>query len=302
MQLHTHTHTHTHTEHALFSFPHLEHSYSHLMEKEMATHSSVLAWKMSWTEETGRPPSVESQRVRHNWAYTHIHTWAHQCSIQTPDQQEPPSQPLSQPCRGWYLIRSLHAHIPDHWWHRPWRVNPGASSPLRTVVLNQAWVFSQETLCLSLLNGGLGGGKGPAGIYCVEPGILLNILQCTSQPLMGQDWETLPCRIRGQLSWPQQLANKLLEADSSVTAGHGLYHRIPPLDTTVVGRERPPYRAPRAGSCLTLGNELSEETHVLTKQKILLGKGTRVESSRVREPRRTALLRGSQCRVLWWWD
>ena len=41
--------------------------------------------------------------------------------------------------------------------------------------------------------------------------------------------------------------------------------------------------------CLTLGNELSEETHVLTKQEILLGKGTRGESSRVREPRRTAL-------------
>ena len=43
------------------------------------------------------------------------------------------------------------------------------------------------------------------------------------------------------------------------------------------------------GSCLTLGNELSEETHLLTKQEILLGKGTWVESSRVREPRRTAL-------------
>ena len=41
--------------------------------------------------------------------------------------------------------------------------------------------------------------------------------------------------------------------------------------------------------CLTLRNELSEETHLLTKQEILLGKGTRVESSRVREPRRTAL-------------
>ena len=32
---------------------------------------------------------------------------------------------------------------------------------------------------------------------------------------------------------------------------------------------------------------------MLTKQEILLGKGTRVESSRVREPRRTALPRGS---------
>ena len=53
------------------------------------------------------------------------------------------------------------------------------------------------------------------------------------------------------------------------------------------------------GSCLTLGNELSEETHVLTKQEILLGKGTRVESSRVREPRRTALPHGLQSLVLW---
>ena len=54
-------------------------------------------------------------------------------------------------------------------------------------------------------------------------------------------------------------------------------------------RKGDPFQGPKLGSCLTLGNELSEETHVLTKQEILLGKGTRVESSRVREPRRTAL-------------
>ena len=50
-----------------------------------------------------------------------------------------------------------------------------------------------------------------------------------------------------------------------------------------------PFQGPKLGSCLTLGNELSKETHVLTKQEILLGKDSRVESSRVREPRRTAL-------------
>ena len=59
------------------------------------------------------------------------------------------------------------------------------------------------------------------------------------------------------------------------------------------------FQGPKLGSCLILGNELSEETHVLTKKEILLGKGTRVESSRVRKPRRTALPRGLQCRVLW---
>ena len=64
-------------------------------------------------------------------------------------------------------------------------------------------------------------------------------------------------------------------------------------------QEGDPIQGLKLGSCLTLGNELSEETHLLTKQEILLGKGTRVESSRVREPRRTALPRGSQSRVLW---
>ena len=64
-------------------------------------------------------------------------------------------------------------------------------------------------------------------------------------------------------------------------------------------RKEDPFQGPKLDSCLTLGHELSEETHVLTKQEILLGKGTRVESSRVRESRRTALPRGSQSRVLW---
>ena len=36
------------------------------LDKEMATHSSILAWKILWTEEPGRLQSMESQRVRHN--------------------------------------------------------------------------------------------------------------------------------------------------------------------------------------------------------------------------------------------
>jgi len=36
-----------------------------LLEKEMATHSRILAWKIPW-EELGRLQSMGSQRVRHN--------------------------------------------------------------------------------------------------------------------------------------------------------------------------------------------------------------------------------------------
>ena len=35
------------------------------LEKEMAIHSSTIAWKISWTEEPGRLESMGSQRVRH---------------------------------------------------------------------------------------------------------------------------------------------------------------------------------------------------------------------------------------------
>ena len=35
-------------------------------EKEMATHSSTLAWEILWTEEPGGLQSMESQRVGHN--------------------------------------------------------------------------------------------------------------------------------------------------------------------------------------------------------------------------------------------
>ena len=36
------------------------------LEKEMVTHSSILAWGLAWTEKPGRPQSTGSQRVGHD--------------------------------------------------------------------------------------------------------------------------------------------------------------------------------------------------------------------------------------------
>ena len=36
------------------------------LEKEMATHSSILAWKIPWMEEPGQLQSMGSKRLRHN--------------------------------------------------------------------------------------------------------------------------------------------------------------------------------------------------------------------------------------------
>ena len=41
------------------------------LEKEIATHSSILAWKIPWTEEPGKLPSMGLQRVRQDWATSH---------------------------------------------------------------------------------------------------------------------------------------------------------------------------------------------------------------------------------------
>ena len=51
------------------------------LEEEMAIHSTILAWKILWTEEPGGLPSTEAQRVGRYWsnlacmhAHAHIHT------------------------------------------------------------------------------------------------------------------------------------------------------------------------------------------------------------------------------------
>ena len=46
------------------------------LEMEMETHSSILAWRISWTEEPGRLQSTGSQRVGHDLVNEHIeHVW-----------------------------------------------------------------------------------------------------------------------------------------------------------------------------------------------------------------------------------
>ena len=48
------------------------------LEKGMATHFSILAWRIPWAEEPGRVQSIGSHRVRHDWsdlARTHVKVW-----------------------------------------------------------------------------------------------------------------------------------------------------------------------------------------------------------------------------------
>ena len=52
-----------------------------LSEKEMATHSNILVWKIPRIEEPGRLQSMGSQRVRHDWVTSLTHSLLWLCTI-----------------------------------------------------------------------------------------------------------------------------------------------------------------------------------------------------------------------------
>ena len=59
-----------------------------LLEKEMATHSSILVWKIPWTEEPGGLQSMGSQRVGHDLVNERTH--AHSKLSETEIMSSPP--------------------------------------------------------------------------------------------------------------------------------------------------------------------------------------------------------------------
>ena len=75
------------------------------LEKEMATHSSIHAWKISWTEEPGGLQTMGSQRVGHNWATKHIST----CGILVPWQG---TEPVTSALEARFLTTGLPGKSP----------------------------------------------------------------------------------------------------------------------------------------------------------------------------------------------
>ena len=69
------------------------------LEEGMATHSSILAWRIPWTEEPGRLHSMGSQRVGHNWATKHTHNYIKFNSVSL--QEDSLTWLLCVLCAGW---------------------------------------------------------------------------------------------------------------------------------------------------------------------------------------------------------
>ena len=51
------------------------------LEKGMATHSSILAWRIPWAEEPGGLQTIGSQRGGHNLETEHARTYAHTARV-----------------------------------------------------------------------------------------------------------------------------------------------------------------------------------------------------------------------------
>ena len=83
----------------------------------MATHSSTLAWKILWKEEPGRLPSMESQRVRHDWVTSLTHSW---------DNME----------------KAMASHYSTLAWKIPWREEPGGLQSMGLLWVRHDWATS----------------------------------------------------------------------------------------------------------------------------------------------------------------
>ena len=75
------------------------------LEKEMASHASILAWKIPWTADPGRLQSMRSQRAGHDWAtslftyrYIYISSVQFICSVMSDSLQPHGLQHTSPPC------------------------------------------------------------------------------------------------------------------------------------------------------------------------------------------------------------
>ena len=91
-----------------FTFP------FHALEKEMATHSSVLAWRIPGTGEPGGPPSTGSHRVGHGWSDL-------AAAAAVPSEKAMAPTPLLLPqCSHHYILRRKELNLVKNlFWQTP---------------------------------------------------------------------------------------------------------------------------------------------------------------------------------------
>ena len=127
------------------------------LEKQMATHSSILAWKIPWTKEPSGLQSIGLQRVRHDWV-TNTFTFSsftgttalslsHMFMLQNSEKD---STSIPGPRRQRTCSHSVPGVILDkrqHWnVNRAWRIS--IASGLNCLILSDVlWMFKRKFPC-----------------------------------------------------------------------------------------------------------------------------------------------------------
>ena len=86
------------------------------LEKEMATHSSILAWEIPWTEEPGGLQSMGSQELGTTQQLSHYQTpWAgpqcHHLGASKIENLRPHLRPMGQNLHSYKVPQTVHVHI-----------------------------------------------------------------------------------------------------------------------------------------------------------------------------------------------
>ena len=100
--------------------------------KEMATHSSIHAWRIQWTEEPGGQQFIGSQRVGHDWATKAPPVWWEACT--------PPWRAARLP-----QLEKTHSRNKDLGPPRM-KINPGLRGPESQLSISQLGLFYQLIL------------------------------------------------------------------------------------------------------------------------------------------------------------
>ena len=181
------------------------------LEKEMATHSSVFAWKIQWTEEPGGLQFMGLQRVRQDWTRTHHATLPTAPSTFVPDQ--------TQLLQG--LLLEPHPQVPQV------PTCGGSSESALEVLLVPAW--EPGCLCFAALSW-QGAGKQQVAMCAVCSWTGSHVIT-TSSPCHLQCGSLLgPCSKLRFTSLKEELGHcwtLLISAKARCIFSWGLWHSAP---------------------------------------------------------------------------
>ena len=126
-----------------------------LLEKEMATDSNILAWKIPWTEEPGRLQSLGSQRVGHDWpANTHTHTSLIYNNLAMINQPHCVRDDFFPVVSLRWVLKPLPGSSSSFWYNRSWESTPHAIQDIWPFLLSDSkqslpasWAITANVQC-----------------------------------------------------------------------------------------------------------------------------------------------------------